>query len=371
MADSNIMNQSVDEFIESTGIGSQNKALTNTVYGFNHTRMSPGISYSKSTYGWTFFTRPQLNLRDVNLRRVRTMMPLLSQDPLSIYRYVRTMLDPRLMHELYIHGDVSEYYSSNILQCPLVDPKNAFIPLLTNSIKSISGWPDEVVPNWTSSQGDRREQFSMVDGIYEINEAYDLNITFENYVNDPVFLLFQTWIRYSSLVFEGMMVPYLDFILEDEIDYNTRIYRITTDATWEYLNYISATGAAYPVSVPQGKMFDMSKEKPYSEATKEINIRFKAIGAIYNDDILVKEFNETNAIFNPEYRSFLKGDTNAMVAIPKELRTFLNHRGYPYINPDNYKIEWLIPKNGTLYKKLFKRFSIATDTELEKLITGV
>jgi len=362
---SDILNQSIDEFIESTGFGSREQALSNMLYGLNHTNINPPLPMNKSTYGYTFFTRPQLNLRTTNIRRVRQFYPLLTTKELSVFRYVRTMLDPRLMHKLLLNGNSSKYYNHEVLRSPLVDPKNPFIPILSNALKSMSGWPDEATPTYTSKSGVRREQIAMVDGTYETNEVFDLSCTFRNYQNDPIFLLNQIWTRYTSLVLEGSLSPYLDMILENEIDYMTRIYRLTTDNKWEYLQYISATGASFPISNPTGKLFDLNKDKVYSEQTNEINIVFKSIGAIYNDDILIKEFNDVHAIFNPEYRDFLNGDKTAMGEIPNELINVLNFRGYPYIDPNSYKIKWILPTESELFRALKKRF--IKDSEIEKL----
>ena len=371
MAETNILDQSIDEFIASTGLGSRERSLTNMLYGTNHAHTHPGLPYNKNTYGWTFFTRPQLNLRTVNVRRERSMYPLLSKEALSIQRYVRTMLDPRLQHSIFVNNKLSSRLEADKLVSPLVDKKNPFIPILTNSIINISGWPDEVVPTYTSSAGNRREQTAMVDGIYEINEVFDLNVTFTNYENDPLLLLFQTWMRYSSLVFEGRMSPYMDMIVENEIDYNTRIYRLTTDSSWRYLSYIAATGASFPVSTPIGKMFDYSKDKPYIEQTKEINISMKSIGVNYNDDITIYEFNKVHGIFNVEYRSYLEGNLQAMAKIPLELKPLLNFRGYPYVNPKTYEIEWLVGKDSKLYKQLTSKYDIIKDSEIIKLTEGI
>ena len=360
----NNLPNTLDQFMEEAGLGSVKKALGNALYGYNHARVSPGIPINKNTYGWTFFTRPQLNLRSENIRNIRQFYSLLTTNPLSIQRYVRLMLDPRLQRELYFKNSRVNFYYREILKSPLVDPYTPFIPILTNAIKSMSGWPDEALPTYTTTQGLRREQTGLVDGTYEVLNAYDINVTFANYINDPIFMLFQIWTRYSSLVFEGELQPYWDMVVRNAIDYNTRIYRITTDDTWENINYIAACGAGFPLATPTGKVYDFSKDKPYQEQTKEINIRFRCFGASYNDDILIKEFNIVNGIFNPEYRAFLEGANN-MEIIPKELRPILNFRGYPYIDPNKYKLLWLIPRSSNAYKKITKKYSKMSDKELE------
>jgi hypothetical protein len=40
---------------------------------------------------------------------------------------------------------------------------------------------------------------------------------------DPIVYLFYVWAFYQSLVFQGLMVPYPDYIVHNRLDYNTRI----------------------------------------------------------------------------------------------------------------------------------------------------
>jgi len=348
-----IYDGNINDFLDNTALGGMDKAVANTLYGLKHTRTTPPVKSSHDYQGFTFFVRPQLNLRSDNIRNIRQFYPLLTKDRLSIQRYVRVMLDPRLPFKLYINGELEDsFYGKEIIDCPIVDKYNPFIPILTNTITNMSGWPDVVVPEWTSNPGIRKEQISMVDGTYEINDVFDIDVTFRNIVTDPILYMMQIWTMYSTFVFEGMLAPYWDFALENEIDYNTRIYRVVLDPTSRYVKRIAATGAAFPINVPTGKFFDFSFDRPYSDQTKEINIRFKCIGATYNDDILIREFNQTNAIFNPAYRAYLNGNKNTMVEIPKELLEIINFRGYPYIDPNTYEFKWLLPKTSPTFMKL-------------------
>jgi len=362
-----MLDMTIDEFINQSGVGSRDKAFSNALYGINHQRIEANIQTNQSTYGWVFFTRPQLNLRTVNIRNVRKFYPLLTKNPLSIQRYVRVMLDPRLPKTLYIRADIPNFYRSDLIDTPLVDPFNPFIPLLTNVVKNTSGWPDEVAPIYSTTQGIRKEQLSMVDGTFETNDALDISVTFKNYINDPLTTLFQTWGRYPTYTLEGLMNPYWDFVMENELDYNTRIYRLLTDSKWEYLTYIAATGASIPSLPSTGKIFDFNKDKPYSEQTREVNIRFKSDGVDYNDDILIYEFNKVHTYFNPGYKKYMMGDNNAMEEIPNELKSILNFRGYPYIDPKSYKIKWLLNKSSKSYMNAIKTLSKASSGQLDYL----
>lgn len=344
----------LDTFITTTQpTGSIDKAIGNTLYGINHQQVKNATLPNQDVYGLTFFTRPQLNLQDFNLRKDRHFYNLLSKDPNSIQRYVRCMIDPRLNYDqnLFktIHGTetVQGKVTSN-----LVDPNMGFIPLFTNTVKSVSGWPDIVMPSFTSKAGISKEQWIMADGPVDIYDAFDLNVNFRNIVNDPVSMLLSTWLRYMANVFNGNMAPYMDYISENRMDYNTRIYRLVLDKTKRYVKKIAATGVSFPTNDPTGKSFDFNDMTNYNDQTKDINVRFRSVGAIYNDPRLYKEFNEVSAIFNPDIRNMLKGKAHNLDKIPYEMLDMLNHRGYPIINIKTNELEWYISKSSTTYNRI-------------------
>jgi hypothetical protein len=335
---SSIVNLSLDDYFQSTPIGSINKAIGNNLYGINHRQTPSAVPSNRDNYGLTFFVRPQLNLQADNIRNLRRFYPMLTQTDLTLQRFVRCTLDPRLMV-----GYTFNKHKVSPISCPMVDPQCAFIPVLSNNINTISGWPDEVVNPYVSKPGLYNEAYSFIDGRAENFEAYDLDATFRNTRGDPIAYLFSVWKHYMSAVFEGKLVPYIDMICENEIDYNTRIYRLVLDQAKETVTKIGATGAAFPISDPTGSFFDYNKEKPFNDQNKDIPIRFKSMGAIYYDDILIYEFNKTVEIFNEamsdDYRS------NNMIQIDKSLATLFNHRGYPRINPNNNKLEWYVDRD--------------------------
>lgn len=340
---------SMDELFQTMPIGSIDKAIGNNLYGFNHRQIPGMVPMNKDNSGLVFFTRPQLNFSPGNIRANRRMYPMLSMNEISLQRFIRCTLDPRIM----IGGFEG---TSNALSCPFVDPEQAFIPILTNNANSISGWPDLTVDTFTSKSGVYKEVYSQVDGTVRNFESFDIDASFRNTRGDPIVYMFYLWLHYMSSVFEGNMVPYMDYLLENRLDYTTRIYRIVLDETKTYIRKIAATGAAFPISVPIGSFMDFNNERPFNEQNKDITIRFRCIGAEYLDDILVKEFNETVKMFNPamkmvssnrqDFDSFsLVGsqDFPTLVTVPPELLTYFNNRGYPWINPDNYKLEWWVP----------------------------
>ena len=336
----------LDDYFQTTTLGSLEKVTGNNLYGIRHTAGSAPVPINKDSYGLTFFTRPQLNMQGDNLRNVRTMYTLLTQNDVSIPRWVRCTLDPRLAYGIGPTGKLSS---------PLVDPLQAFIPVLSNNLQSMSGWPDIAISTFTSKAGNYQEEWSQVDGHARNYSTFDLDATFKNTKGDPVGYLMHIWEQYQSLVFEGMLVPYLDFITENRMDYNTRIYRLVLDADKRFVKKIAATGAAFPISSPMGQYFDYSTEKPYNDQSKDISIRFKCMGAIYNDDILIHEFNMTVQIFNYAMSDGLRA--SSMVLVGRSIVSLFDNRGYPRINPDTYELEWWVDKD--LYNKRAKALGAA------------
>ena len=342
MSDS-LFNCTLDEFRESQSIGSMRKAIGNNLRGFNH-RQTPGaIPINKDTYGFTFFTRPQLNLRSVNIRNVRKFYDLLSTEEYSIQRFVRCTLDPRLEYRTNSKTD-----NADIVTTPLVDNKQAFIPLLTNSLVSLGGWPDLDLPTFTSKEGVYKENYIQVDGINELYNTFDLTASFNNTRGDPIIYLFYIWTKYMSYVFEGKLVPYQDFVVGNLLDYCTRIYRIVLDQHKRTITKMTCTGIAFPVSVPLAQAFDYKNDKAYNDQTKEVSIRFKCIGCEYYDPIIPLEFNRTVEIFNPDMKCGYDGSGDpasaGMKKINANLLTAFNYRGYPRINLDTHELEWWVDR---------------------------
>lgn len=340
---------SMNTWLKSTSFtGGFDSPMGDTLYGLNHQGHAGLIQDEQSSSGMVFFTRPQLNLTEGNLAMMRKFYSLLTKNDKSIHRYVRCLLDPRLKLDPGIES-------------AMLDNEMAFIPLMTNSINNMSGWPDEVLQTYRSKQGVRREQQTIGDGSVEIYESFDIDCTFSNMKDSPLLIIMQTWVRYINYVFEGIMMPYSDFMVENEIDYNTRIYRLVLDKTDTYVKQIASTGASMPMTVPTGKVFDFVGDDRYSKSTKEINLRFSCDGAIYNDPITVVEFNQAVANFNPDVRKMLLGEEHNLVKIPGNVIRWFNHRGYPIIDTETFELGWWISKDGPTYKRVVEYYEEAVN----------
>ncbi len=361
-----VINGSIDQLLENLPVGSMTRAIGNNLYGINFRQTGNAVPRSKDMYGFTFFTRPQLNLSSLNITNFRAFYNLLSSNALSYQRFTRLILDPRLG------------YGPGAVSCPFVNNRNPFISVLTNNIESLSGWPDLSVPIHTSDKGLYGEEMSYVDGTTNHYESYDLDVSFKNTKGNPLIFLFFVWIRYMTLVYEGILNPYLDMITENEIDYNTRIYRLVLDQQKRYVTYIASTGASFPVNVPTGNLFDYAVDSPYNTKNQSINIRFRSMGFIAFEDLLKLKFNQTLGIFNAEMKKVLRYDMEdgndevksrqgnatvyrvpgcSYVKIPHFLAMSIdtdgfntpffgmNHQAYPYINLRTNELEWWIAED--------------------------
>lgn len=373
MASEPIVPYSLDDYFQSTPIGSLDKAIGNNLFGINHQQVPGLVPSNKDVYGLTFFVRPQLNMQKDNLRNVRKMSPLLTDNLQTLQAFVRCTLDPRLQSGYsFVTPSDSGVQSFATINCPIVDPLQAFIPILGNNLNSISGWPDLTLDAFTSKPGLHKEVYSQVDSISENYEAYNLDASFRNTRGDPILYLFYIWMHYASHVFRGSLVPYMDFISENEIDYNTRIYRLILDQNKEYVKKIAATGVAFPLSIPTGSFFDYTSEKPYNDQNKDITIRFQALGFETMDDILIKEFNDTVSIFNPNMRD--SNRSSSMTLLTKNLVGLFNNRGYPRINPTNNALEWWVPNDlFTNRTEAFVKSKMSSSEELDPsaFISGI
>jgi len=325
---------SLEDYFTTTAQGSVEKALTNTVYGINHRLINPRLEQNKDHTGMVFITRPQLNLSSGNLRAVRKYYKLLNNDPKSVERMIRVTLDPSLPYDLYGGGEITS---------SLVDPLQAFIPLVTNTAKSVSGWPDIAIPTYVSPAGNYKQQYSQVDGISENYEAWTTDISFKNTGMNILLYMFYIWSTYQTYVFEGKLLPYPNAIRYNYIDYMTRIYRVVLDKTQSRVTMIAASGVSYPINAPLGMFFDFNSDTPYNQQIKEFTIRFQSLGAIYMDDILVYEFNKTVSTFNKNMTDDVR--EQAMVKLTGRWADVFNNRGYPRIDPDTMAFEWWVPRD--------------------------
>lgn len=320
---------SINDVFDRSPMGDPTKAITETIYGLNHRSLANSIPINRDYYGLAFFTKPDMRMTAENLARERIFAPLLTKRANSLPRAIRASLDWR-----------HTFHGENSYPCPLVDPKQIFIPLLSNQLISMSGWQDVELPTFTSEPGVYGEQISYADGIASIYRTYDITANFRNIPGDPITSMFLYWIHYASKVYEGKIVPYPNNITENTVDYQTRIWRLVLDSTKRWVQKIGCTGASFPIGVSVGQNYNYEIDTPINR-NDQISITFRSIGAEYVDDILISDFNKTVCIGNPDMYDDQRDSAN-MMKVGYDYIYLFNHTGYPRINPQTFELEWWI-----------------------------
>lgn len=314
----------VDLISRHTGLGEITSSVHNMLYGVNHLGQRNPIPYNTDNVGLVFFTKPRMNLSDINLGLDRVFTPLLTNQANSYQRAIRAILDP-------VGATLDK-------SCPLVDNKTPFIPLLSNNLISLTGWPDPVALHYTSPEGPEKESWSMIDDVAVMNGQFTLNANFRNIEGDPITLLIFLWIRYAAQVYGGLFMPHMDSVIENEKDYETRIYRLMLDPSRQYVQRIAACGSAFPAAPSLGQAFNYNIDKPYVEdMASSIQVPFQCTGVDYQDPITIEEFNFLSEVFNPDLQ---EGNRNTrMVEVPKRHLARFSNRGYFRINNQSSKLE--------------------------------
>ena len=325
-----------------SGYGALSRSGANALLGINHRGTGIPIAANTDNHGLTFFTRPRMNLSYDNLAQDRKLTPLLTTNTRSYQRAVRCLLDPMSYRDVTTIGEGTARRQTVMreVKSDLVDPYCAFIPLLTNTLLSISGWPDPMVQYYESKPGPQREVWGMIDDTMNQFGGFELQASFRNLAGDPITLLFNSWLRYAAGVYQGLLMPYPDSVLENEIDYQTRIYRLVLDPSRQYVQKIAACGAAFPLTPSLGRSFDFSSDTPFvADSASQISIPFRCYGVEYNDPILIKEFNDIVYFFNGDMGS---NRSRLMVQLKPQELTLFNFYGYPYIHPRTFELQWWV-----------------------------
>lgn len=335
--------QAIDQLARETGYGELSTAYTNMLYGINHRGLGNPVAANRDNSGISFISRPNLNLTYDNIQASRRLVQLGTSNHRTIQRAIRTILDP----------DSAE--RRNVV-CPMVNHKSPFIAMLTNNLLTADGWPDIAPQTYTSKEGIYGQSWSMYDGVYHVTQPWDMVANFRNIAGDPITALFNAWIEYGINVKLGKMVPYPVSIVENEIDTDCAIFRFTLDPTRRFIQKWAKT-IAFPVSSPMGAAFNFVGEQTFTQATEQINIQFRCMGADYNDPIVIWEFNELVATFEPGLRITRATQDKLTVAgnyyqIPHGQLRESNYFGIPLINPYTNELVWFVNRDEFDYLRL-------------------
>jgi hypothetical protein len=152
------------------------------------------------------------------------------------------------------------------------------------------------------------------------------------------------WGYYGALSYEGRIMPYPDFIIRKEIEYDTRIYRLAMDATRTYVTRLAANGAGFPYTAPIANAFNFTSEgseTPFTTHSDQVSVSYRCMGFTCYNHILIFEFNEVVEEFNNDMR--VENRERMMTKLKPWERDYFNRRSYPRINPATMELEWWVP----------------------------
>lgn len=338
------------------GLGELSQAFRNMLIGFNHRGFGSPVPSNTENYGLTFFTRPRMNLSYDNIVLDRNLTPLAvgdgqvgsmeGQSGRNTYqRVIRMMLDPITAKGRVVRRpgySTNGHHTYAALESDLFDKRQAFMPMLTNLLLSVSGFPDPAMAYYVSKPGVQKEVWAMADDVVRDFRQFELQLNFRNIEGDPITLLFEVWRRYMGNVYQGLMSPYMDSVIESEIDYQTAIYRFTLCKRRRFIQKFGRT-IGFPVSSALGASLDYNSDSPFNQqVSQQISIPFACVGMEYNDPILLNEFNTSVWVHNPDMMDGYR--ERSMIQINPDYMKYFNYMGFPLINTYTNELTWWVYK---------------------------
>ena len=341
-------NKILEESYRLMGLGSRNTLTQTFLTKLNRTGaiVTPLNSLN---YGFTFITRPRLNLGVGNL----VQHPILSTlgvdtdsstlDPTSVSFMMRALMDTRLCRGDPIRGvpldDEALNFSAVARKSPLIDVHNPFFVPLCNGLTGISGFPDFNLREETTEGDFHSGDFTWLKGGDMNNATQELSLEFRDIQGSIILSCFYYWCVYMALQAKGVVRAYDDDIYEQRLNYTVSIYRFVMDPSrTQILWWAKATGC-FPKSAPVGAIFNVSQGENMISSAQKFSIPFAANdvkvndpGALFDFNVLMRrycptiadegEYHDLDGVFNTE-----------------------NFIGLPYIKSGNNGLElvWRVP----------------------------
>lgn len=254
--------------------------------------------------GYTFITRPELNLSPLNLNQNRVMSLLNSFDPRTIQFALRAYLDTR-----YARGVGLE----KVIQCPFLDYRNPFLTLLTNNMTDISGGPSYQIEVSSEEGGFYGESQSIAIGSDSYKKPFDLQLGFMDPIGGPITALFKFWTLYIELLNTGEMMMYPDQIDNQLLNYTVSIYRFMLDPSFQYIQHWVKYTGCFPIGRPGASIFDYNTRDIFVDSCRKFSIAFRCgSGKVDEDDpMVIKEFNDLAERYFPTFKQFRSQNKNS------------------------------------------------------------
>lgn len=319
----------IDEVRIPVGKGKARTLRDKQFNGFNHRKVYDNLPQVANRNGYAFFVRPELYLNRFNLLRNRHLARLITNNDWSIQQWVRSTLDPHIGKEEGVHT-------------PLCDNANAHIPLLSNMLKTMSPPPSVVMGVGSSERGIMKEVHTMPDDTIYNFDSYDITTTFRNMNGNPFLILFYSWMLVMCLQYLGTIAPRRIDTFQRRMNFTSRIYRLVMDHTNTYVTNIWAPIYCFPKTIEVGSIFKYDEAQPINDDMKNVDITWQCNGSIYDDPLLMMQFNQTVCLQN--WKMYDQSRNTQMVRLEGPALNVFNHYAYPRINISTSALEWWVDR---------------------------
>ena len=315
-SDKDFLEKTVELAFDTAGTSPQEDQIVN--FFSRHDRFERTMAPVNAEFaGYTFFTRPRLNLSINNLVADDKFASMRTTDTAEFAFAIKCFLDTQFCKDEAIAST-----------CPLIDTSNPFNTLLCNALQSLTGFNDPILETETSNGGFYQEDQTVVIGGDRLTKTYELNAQFRDIPGGPVAAMFDYWCQYMANLQDGTFVQYGDAIDANRLDYTISIYRFLTDRTRRYITKWAKATGCFPLSAPVGVPFNKNQGEHFVTAAKEFSVMFKVNRLEYNKPIIISEFNtlvrryagwgESSPKNMPQRQAYLQ-------------RPYNNFSGLPYI----------------------------------------
>lgn len=290
--------------------------------------------------GYTFITRPRLNLSMANLMQDGLMSTLNSYNGKSVQFMIRALLDTKMCNGKGLSDylgipatDEDLLFHQNALNSPLIDTENPFLTPVCNALKGISGYPDYNIETETTEGDFHSGDFTFAKGSDMLKKTQELSLEFRDVKGSIVLSLFYYWIVYIALQTKGITMSYPDDIFEQRLNYTVSIYRFVMDTTRKNILWWSKATGCFPKSVPVGSIFNMSQDEVILSSATNFSIPFTAGKIEYNKPEILEDFNTLMLRYCPNIEKYEDLD----YTIKGTKKYALDGKGIPVLREDGMK----------------------------------
>lgn len=252
-------------------------------------------------YGYTFITRPRLNMTEGNLRQHPITATLMSNEPNSVPFMIRALLDTKLCNGIpdfrgkysTTSGSNDELiaFRDNAIASGLVEPLNPFFTPLCNGLKGISGFPDFNLETETTDGDFHCGDFTFVKGSDMNNRTQELSLEFKDVQGSVILSCIYYWCLVMALQAKGVLIAYQDDIYEQRLNYTVSIYRFVTDTSRKNILWWAKATGCYPKSAPVGSLFNINQGEVTLSSAMNFSVPFVANDVKANDPGALMDFN--------------------------------------------------------------------------------